>query len=61
MKTILMSLALALIVLPLTAGANAVKIQFNGTGSQNYNGVSSYPYFGTVDGVTTTFMCDSYN
>ncbi len=38
-----------------------VSIQFTGAGSNNYNGVQSYPYNGTANGVPQDFMCISYN
>jgi hypothetical protein len=50
--------SLALLVLAVTSLASATStIQFITTGGNSYNGVASYPYLGTLDGVPTTFMC----
>ena len=38
-----------------------VTIQFTGTGSNAYNGVATYPYNGSVNGVPNDFMCIGYN
>ena len=38
-----------------------VNIQFTGTGSNAYNGVPTYPYNGSVNGVPNDFMCISYS
>ena len=49
---------LALLVLAVTSLASATStIQFLSTGPYSYQGEPSYPYYGTLNGVPTTFMC----
>ena len=54
-------LLLLTIALTLTAGANVVNITFTGTGGNDYNGVASAPYYGTVNGVPSVFECISFD
>ena len=50
--------SLALLVLAIASLASATStIQFITTGPYTYQGVPSFPYYGTLDGKPTTFMC----
>jgi len=57
----LATLMFLVIAFALAANANTVTIQFLSTGGNSYNGVYTYPYYGTVNGMPQTFMCDSFN
>jgi hypothetical protein len=52
---------LLLVASSLPAVAGTVTMQFNNAGGNSYNGVSSYPYAATVNGVPFSAMCISYN
>ena len=52
---------LALLTISLAASAGTVNITFNSAGGNSYNGVSSYPYFATLNGSPFNAMCISYN
>src|SRR5271167_3579497 len=56
-----LGIALAILTLSTMAFAGDVTIQFNNAGGNSWNGVSTYPYLGSVNGVPTDFMCVSYN
>ena len=56
-----LGIALAILTLSTMAFAGTVTIRFNNAGGNNYNGVQTYPYNGSVNGVPTDFMCVSYN
>ncbi len=52
---------IAILTIATAAFASDVTIQFTGVGGNSYNGIYSYPYIGTANGVPTDFMCVSYN
>jgi hypothetical protein len=52
---------LALLTISLAASASTVNITFNSAGGNSYNGVSSYPYFATLNGSPFNAMCIGYN
>jgi hypothetical protein len=52
---------LLLVASSLPAVAGTVNLQFNTAGGNSYGGVSSYPYFSTVNGTPFEAMCISYN
>jgi hypothetical protein len=52
---------LLLVASALPAVAGTVDMQFNNAGGNVYNGVSSYPYFATANGVAFNAMCISFN
>ena len=54
-------IVLAILTFATAAFAGDVTIQFNNAGGNSWNGVSTYPYLGSVNGVPTDFMCVSYN
>lgn len=59
---VLRALSIALLVGVAVASASASQLTFNGTGSNSYEGISSYPYSFTVDGTpNVALMCVSFN
>lgn len=52
---------LLLVASSLPAVAGTVQMQFISADGNSYNGVSSYPYFATADGVAFDAMCISLN
>ncbi len=60
MKTKLMS-GIALLFLVSVSAFGSISMQFNAADGNSYNGVPSYPYNVTVQGVSTSLMCVSYN
>ena len=54
-------IVLAILTFATAAFAGDVTIQFNNAGGNSWNGVSTYPYLGSVNAVPTDFMCVSYN
>jgi hypothetical protein len=52
---------LVLVASALPAVAGTVNMQFIAAGGNSYNGVSSYPYFSTVNGTPFSAMCISFN
>ena len=52
---------LVLVASALPAVAGTVNMQFIAAGGNSYNGVSSYPYFSTVNGTPFNAMCISFN
>ena len=61
MKVLSIMLLLLLVASSLPAVAGVVNMQFNGTGSNSYGGVPTYPYAITVNGNPDSLMCISYN
>ena len=59
---VLRALSIALLVGVAVASASASQLTFNSTGSNSYEGISSYPYSFTVDGTpNVALMCVSFN
>jgi hypothetical protein len=52
---------LVLVASALPAVAGTVNMQFIAAAGNSYNGVSSYPYFSTVNGTPFDAMCISFN
>lgn len=55
------AIPMLLLSLCAAASANPVTIQFNHATNATYDGVQTYPYSGTLDGVPDTFMCVTFD
>jgi hypothetical protein len=61
LTTLCATFLLLLVASSLPAVAGTVNMQFIAAGGDSYNGVSSYPYAATENGVAFDAMCISYN